>query len=196
MDIVTDQYYTTNAADFVNDTFNLTSRMQPLYDKFFMYLRSNIVLDVGCGSGRDSLYFQNHSLIVTSIDANREMIVSCIDNGVENAINTSIEQFESDLKYGGVWACASLLHLKRCDMMSIFNKIADMMIDGAVLYCSFKYGSFEGYRNGRYFTYMTEGMFEELINKVQHLETVEMFVSEDVRDNVSQKWLNVFLKKK
>ena len=196
MNHVTDMYYTLNVNDFDKRTFNLTNKMQALYDKFFNYLHSNLVLDVGCGTGRDSLYFQNHSLIVTSIDANKAMIMKCIDNEVENPINVSIEQFESELRYGGIWACASLLHIRSEKLACIFDKLANMLNDGGVLYCSFKYGTFCGIRDGRYFTDMTECMFEELIKDVQQLKIVEMFVSEDVRDNISQKWLNVFLRKR
>ena len=193
MQDITDQYYTNNARQFVDSTLYLTSSMQSLYDKFIKRLKSNVVLDVGCGSGRDSLYFQCHSLIVTSIDKNKAMANAALENGVENVLNVDLEHFNSDLKYGGVWACASLLHINRSKLPDVFKKIADVVIDGGVLYCSFKYGTFEGYRNGRYFTDMTEKLLECVLDN--RLKVEEMFISDDVRSSVHQKWLNVFLRK-
>lgn len=193
MDTITNLYYTTNADSFNDRTLNLTCKMQPLYDTFFKYLHSNLVLDVGCGTGRDSLYFQNHSLIVTSIDANREMIVKCIDNQVENPIHVSVEHFDSDVRYGGIWACASLLHLKRDRLPDIFNKLANLLNDNGVLYCSFKYGNFEGIRDHRYFTDMTESLLENVISVYNRFEIKEMYTTDDVRENVKQTWLNAFL---
>ena len=192
---ITNQYYTTNADEFIQATINLTSQLQTLYDKFTSRLGSNIVLDVGCGSGRDSLYFQNHSLIVTAIDKNKSMVAAAFDNGVEDVINVDVEQFESLLRYGGIWACASLLHVKRSRLIDVFKKLASLLNERGVLYCSFKYGSFEGYRNGRYFTDMDECLLKELLNDVKSLQVVEMFVSDDVRGPDRQKWLNVYLKK-
>ena len=196
MNNITDQYYTLNVDKFNDDTLHLTSKMQRLYDRFLQLLPTNLVLDLGCGTGRDSLYFQTQSLIVTSVDQNKAMIIKCIDNGVENPILASFDQFQSDLRYGGVWACASLLHLSKSELPAIFDKIADMMIEQAVFYCSFKYGDFEGIRNGRLFSDMTEHTFEELIDQNGKFEIVEMFVSGDVRNDNKQRWLNVYLKKK
>ena len=53
-------------------------------------------------------------------------------------------------------ACASLLHLPRKDLVEVFRKVRDALKQGGILYTGFKYGTFEGMRNGRYFTDFTE----------------------------------------
>lgn len=46
---------------------------------------------------------------------------------------------------------------------------------------SFKYSSFEGERNGRYFIAMTEEGLSELIKKIQIIEIEELSMTSDVR---------------
>ena len=70
------------------------------------------------------------------------------------------------------------------------------MKTGGIAYISFKYGDFEGYRNGRYFTDMNEERLENLLKDRAELELIETAVTGDVRPGrESEKWLNVLLKK-
>ena len=76
------------------------------------------------------------------------------------------------------------------------RKMADHLGEGGCFYVSFKYGEFQGERNGRYFTDMTEESFQELLKEVPGLAQEETFVTGDVREGRnSEKWLNVMLKK-
>ena len=54
--------------------------------------------------------------------------------------------------FDAVWACASLLHVPSNDLPHIFALIHRALKGRGLLYCSFKYGTFEGERNGRFFT--------------------------------------------
>ena len=61
------------------------------------------------------------------------------------------------------------------------------------MYVSFKYGSFEGILDDRYFTYLTEESFKEIINKTNfYIEKI--WLNED-KLNRDVKWLNVILSK-
>ncbi|MBR5171905.1 MAG: SAM-dependent methyltransferase, partial [Phascolarctobacterium sp.] len=63
------------------------------------------------------------------------------------------------------------------------------------IYTSFKYGTFEGYRNERYFTDMDEVRFTEFIKDFPEIETEELWVTGDVRPGrSSEKWLNLILR--
>ena len=68
--------------------------------------------------------------------------------------------------------------------------------NGGVIYVSFKYGTFEGERNGRYFTDMNEERFESLMREVPAMEVLKETITSDVRPGrADEKWLNVFLRK-
>ena len=62
------------------------------------------------------------------------------------------------------------------------------------MYCSFKYGEFEGERNGRFFTDLNEESLNELINNTG-FKVLETSISLDVRVDRNEKWLNVVLSK-
>lgn len=65
-----------------------------------------------------------------------------------------------------------------------------------IIYTSFKYGTFSGERNGRYFTDMTEETFNELLQKIPGLNIEEQWITSDVRPGRGEeKWLNLILRK-
>ena len=97
-------------------------------------------------------------------------------------------------KFDGIWACVLLLHVKKEEFNLCFNNCDKALKDDGVLYCSFKYGDFEGDRNCRYFTDLTEETIKNYL-KDTNLKIIESLITNDVRPNRSGKWLNVVLKK-
>jgi len=79
------------------------------------------------------------------------------------------------------------------DLPKVIANISHALKKGGHFYASFKYGEYEGDRNGRYFTDMTEDRFERLIETCGELEIVEMMVTGDVRvGREGERWLNVY----
>ena len=62
------------------------------------------------------------------------------------------------------------------------------------MYCSFKYGNFQGERNGRYYIDLTEESIKNYLSNT-NMEILEYMITSDARPNRSDKWLNVILKK-
>ena len=59
-----------------------------------------------------------------------------------------------------------------------------------------KCGDFEGVRNGRYFTYLTEKSFDMLMKPIHGFMKEKIWVTGDVRqDRVTEQWLNIILRK-
>ena len=64
-------YYKEHAQEFINDTFECDMSKQ--YYFFEKHLKSKgTILDIGFGSGRDSLYFQSKGYEVYAIDPEEE----------------------------------------------------------------------------------------------------------------------------
>lgn len=96
----------------------------------------------------------------------------------------------------GVAGIASILHLPKMELVDVLKKLHIALKPKGYLYTSFKYGVLEDERNGRYFTFLTETSFTELLKQVGGLEIVEYWVSGDVREGRGdEKWLNVILKR-
>lgn len=77
------------------------------------------------------------------------------------------------------------------------KKMAAALKDNGVVYTSFKHGSFEGERNGRYFTDFTIGDFEKYLHRIPELQIEDYWITGDVRPGRDEeKWLNLILRKK
>lgn len=99
-------------------------------------------------------------------------------------------------RYDAIWACSSVLHLSKPELKNLFRKMIQATKEDGYIYMSFKYGSFEGYRDGRYFTDFTEESFDEFIGDFTNVVIIEEWVSSDVRPKRgSEKWLNLILQK-
>lgn len=112
--------------------------------------------------------------------------------GLENIIQISIEDITYDNEFDAIWACASLLHLKSNRLVDVFNKCYKALKDNGVMYVSFKYGTFEGVIDDRYFTYLTEETFTNIIDQTK-FKIDKLWITED-KFNRDVKWMNVLIK--
>ena len=100
-------------------------------------------------------------------------------------------------KYEGIWACSSILHLPLNELAEVMRKMVTALKDNGIIYTSFKYGTFAGERNGRYFTDMTEDTFADFIKQIENIRIEELLITSDIRPNRGEeKWLNIILRKK
>lgn len=188
-------YYDEHAESFVQNTEH--ADMHEAAERFLSCLQPGAsVLDFGCGSGRDSLYFLKNGYHVTALDGSSRL---CRLAEKKIGIPVRCERFSvfRDANcYEGIWACASLLHVSSADLPSLFLRLASALKENGVLYVSFKYGNEEGERNGRYFTDLTEEKLETLICGISSLSIQETWISSDVRQGrENEKWLNALLRK-
>jgi len=188
-------YYNNSAKSFIEGTID--ADVSDLRRRFHDYLPASAhILDLGCGSGRDSKAFLDKGYTVTAMDGSMECCKLASDYIGQEVRCKSFEELDFDREFDGVWACASLLHVTYEELTGIFKKIAQALKPGGILYASFKYGDFEGERNGRYFTDLTEERLKVLLEPVESLEIIETFVTQDLReDRDGEKWLDVILKK-
>ncbi len=183
-------FYANNAADFINRTTNLN--LSALYADFLPFIPAGgSILDAGCGSGRDSRYFINQGYTVHAFDAVAEITrqaSSLIDKTVEVA---TFENFRSDNKYDGIWACASLLHVPPDHLPDAIDNLAFHLRSGGAFYMSFKYGNGQRIHGIRHFTDMDESGLKVLTPRISALTLKKTWTTEDLRpERSSEKWLN------
>ena len=154
------------------------------------------ILDFGCGSGRDTKYFLEKGYQVAATDGSAEL---CRLAGSFTGIKVKemlFQELDEIGVYDGIWACSSILHLPKQELLPVIRKMCDALKDNGVIYTSFKYGDFEGERNGRYFTDFTEDTFDKFIKVIQELTIEEEWITSDVRPGRGEeKWLNLILRK-
>lgn len=194
-DELTLKYYNDNANQFYNDTVDVV--FTKTQENFLKYLPDKAyILDFGCGSGRDSKAFIEKGYKVDAIDGSEEMC-----RLAEKLLNQEVscirfQDFVADNKYDGIWACASILHLDIDNINKVLIKLREALRTKGYLYTSFKLGEFNGFRKGRYFTYMTKESIEALIKSIGGFDIIEMKVSSDARPGRDdEQWINIILKK-
>lgn len=187
-------YYKEHAKEFIEDTFN--ADMSEQYRFFEKYLKDHgTILDIGFGSGRDSLYFKSKGYEIYGIDPEEVFVKRAEQLGLEHIYQLKAEEMDFDNIFDGIWACASLLHVSSKILKNVFTKCAVALKSGGIMYASFKYGNFEGDRNGRFYLDLDENSLLDLISGTG-LDIIETTISEDVRPEKKEKWLNAIIRKK
>ncbi len=188
-------YYNLNAQKFVSDTVCVD--FEATQKRFTDKLPDNaFILDFGCGSGRDTKYFLAQGYQVDASDGSLELCRLASEYTGINVKNMLFQDLSAKETYDGIWACSSILHLPNYELTDIMRKMTAALKNKGIIYTSFKYGTFEGERNGRYFTDMTEEIFDGLIAETEGLTIEEHWLTFDVRPNRGEeRWLNLILRK-
>lgn len=188
-------YYNRNADSFIEGTRN--ADMSGQYHFFLKHLpHGGKLLDLGCGSGRDSAHFSDLGFEVTAADGSEELCKRVRTTYGIHALCIKFEELSFAAEFDAVWACASLLHVKKADMPRVMEKVSAALKPGGVLYASFKYGSEERVCNGRFFNDYTQDDLDGLLTNDNQLSLLEYWITEDVRpERAGEKWLNFIAKK-
>ena len=189
-------YYNNCADEFYRNT--VTVEFTAMQERFLEKLeKGSYILDFGCGSGRDTKYFLEQGYYVEATDGSVELCKRASQYTGIQVKQMLFEELSVVDKYDGIWACSSILHLPIDKLEKVMPKMVTALKKNGIIYASFKYGTFSGERNGRFFTDMTESTFADLLQRVGGLSVEEQWVSSDVRPGRSEeKWLNLILRKR
>lgn len=190
-------YYNKNSEEYFNSTLNVD--MTNTYKEFLKLVpEGGKILDLGCGSGRDSMNFIKLGYEVTAVDGSKELAKKASALLGKEVIVSTFEELELKEKFHGIWACASLLHIKREDLKTVLNNLYNNLDDNGVFYMSFKYGEKEYVDDkNRYFNCFTDESIISFINENTKYNILGLYITEDKLGRVNEvKWLNLICNKK
>lgn len=193
-------YYNQNAKTFFEGTAYVDMSMQ--YQDFLANVpKGGLILDAGCGSGRDSRLFKEAGYEVVAMDGSVELCKLASEHIGQEVVNIRFQDIalnrltNGQVTFDGIWAAASLLHVPSLEIEEVLCKLKDVLKQDGIFYASFKYGAFEGERNGRYFYDLKEDTAKALFTKVG-FKVEKMWITGDVREGRGdEKWLNILVKK-
>ena len=187
-------YYDKNAQEFFDGTVD--ADMTQHHEEFLKLIpEKGSILDAGCGSGRDTLKFKSLGYEVTAIDGSLEMCRLASEYSGVDVKHMLFQDIDFIDEFDGIWASASLLHVPSTEIEMVLEKLKKSLKKNGIMYASFKYGDFEGERNGRYFNDLTEETAIELFSKL-NFEVVKTWITSDGRKGrEDEKWVNILVKK-
>ena len=190
------KYYNENAQSFASGTVSV--KFTKVQDKFLEKLNPDAyILDFGCGAGRDTIYFLSRGYQVDAVDCSEQLCRNASEYTEIKVRQMLFQELDEKEKYDGIWACASILHLPKKQLREVLKNMYAALKSKGWIYTSFKYGEFEGERNGRYFTDFTTYTFKDFIHDMHGLKIEEHWITGDVRPGRGEeKWLNLLLQKK
>ena len=191
-------YYNRYAVPYYEETVDASMEevMKPFVELLSEESENAEVLDLGCGSGRDSLIFYELGYDVTPMDGSEEMCKLAEVNTDKEVLQMTYDEMEFDDVFDGIWACASLIHLTEDEMRKVMKKLVQALKENGVLYFSVHRGDRDGIYHGRYFHDYNRRELQSLMEEYPELEVVDIWTTQDVRSEKSDKlWLNVLARK-
>jgi len=188
-------FYRENADAYIEETKRLD--MSQILHRFLGYLPSKgHVLDLGCGSGRDTIFFQQHGYKVTAMDPVSEIASICSQNIGQEVLVMSAQYIDARECYDGIWACASLLHIPEIELSDTLHRLNDALKRGGVCYMSFKKGHGERWdEKGRFFFDTTPDIIRKALCHIEKIDIIDIEEQESLLRGKSQAWVNVFFRK-
>ena len=130
------------------DYTKLVGKLHPYQQAtiFLKFLKKNSsILDLGCGSGRDTKVFSRKRFHVTGIDLSSNMIKSARKNekNAEFKVMDMLSlKFRSN-SFDAVWANGSLLHISKKHLPKALREVRKVIKKDGIFYLSLKKGTGE-----------------------------------------------------
>lgn len=114
-----------------NDASRRIKARQQLWKKkerkiFLSYLqheKKKTLLEIGAGTGNDSLYFKKHGLRVTAMDISPEHIRYSKKRGLSTILLDMYDLHKLHRQFDAVYSMSSLVHIPKKDMGRVLSKI-------------------------------------------------------------------------
>lgn len=190
-------YYDKNAELFYQRTIN--SDMSEYYKVFLANLGKPDakILDMGCGVGRDTHHFESLGYVVTAIDGSQEMVKLANKITVNPAYLMLFKDMLFDNEFDGIWAAASLIHVPKCELKDVINRVHTALKRDGIFFSTYKHGAGEYTQEERTFFYMTEESIRAHLS--EGFKIIDIWKTRDNTSKIAhspdQTWLNVIARR-
>lgn len=92
------------------------------------------LLEVGAGTGQDSLYFQQHGLRVLCTDLSPDMVALCRAKGLDARVADFLGLGVPPASFDAVYALNCLLHVPTPALPRVLEAIGEVLVPGGLFY--------------------------------------------------------------
>lgn len=150
-------------------------------DQFLNWLRAEdclSLLEIGSGPGKDSLFFHQNGLKVTTVDFSEEMVRLCKEKGLPDVHCMDFRHLDfPDNRFDAVYALNCLLHIPRAEIDDVLVEIRRVLKPNGLFF----YGVYGGqnsegiweddtYEPKRFFSFYEDEAIKQLVRKYFILE--------------------------
>jgi len=199
---ITIESYDKTVEDYIKKVDGLHPSSE--FEKFINYLESDsLVLDLGCGPGRDALLLTQKGFKVIGVDLSSKMIKAAqgrVPDATFKVMDVRKLDFE-DEHFNGIWASALFLHIPKADIPKALTEASRVLKAGGYLYISVKLGAGEEFNpDDRYDGVMKFWSFfqeKEIIDflKKAGLEVLHVRTVKQEGDYASHPFIHIYCKK-
>lgn len=105
------------------------------------------LLEIGAGTGKDSLFFQSNGLDVVCTDLSPAMVDLCREKGLEAYVMDFLSLDFPPASFDAIYALNCLLHVPTRDLPTVLQKLHDLLRSGGLFFLGVYGGvEFEGVR--------------------------------------------------
>lgn len=148
----------------------------------------NTLLEIGAGTGDDSLFFMERGLCVTATDLTPDMVKICKEKAIEAYELDFYNVADLGRTFDCVWSMNSLLHVPKADLPQVLAAINGVLNENGLFYMGV-YGGVDTEsefvndvsETPRFFSYYSERALREVLSRVFDVVDFKQF---DVGRNV------------
>lgn len=164
------------------------------------------ILDLACGSGRDTEFFVKSGYRTVGIDMSFDLL------SIASERVTAATFYQQDMRklrfpensFDGIWACAALLHLKKQELGPVLGSIRKILKPGGMTFLHVKVGTGQKLKaepslpgKSRFYAYYRPDEFNDYIRKAD-LTITETYTYNDrdrYHDSPETVWIVTYAKK-
>jgi SAM-dependent methyltransferase len=145
------------------------------------------LLEIGAGTGKDSLYFKDKGLDTFSIDLSPEMIKLCQEKGLNAKVMNFAKLDFPDESFDCIWALNCLLHVPKENLEGVLTEIKRVIKPSGLFYMGVYGGkNQEGiweedpYSPKRFFSFLEDKAIKQIVSQFFSIEYFNVVPKETV----------------
>ena len=149
-----------------------------------------VILDLGCGPGRDLAYFKSLGHEAVGLDGSAAFVQMAREDTGCQVLHQSFLQLSLPAgRFHGIFANASLFHVPTQELPRVLGELRDALVPAGVLFSSNPHGpDSEGFHGERYGAYHSLETWRRIVSSAGFTE-IEHYYRPTGRPRSEQPWL-------